>query len=51
MSTIGLEIPPKAKEEPPSEEAKEVAKDEGDVDGGAALPVEHETEEVSPCEG
>ncbi|XP_037804316.1 seipin-like isoform X2 [Penaeus monodon] len=42
----GLEIPPKAKEEPPSEEAKEVAKDEeGDVDGRAALPVEHETEE------
>lgn len=43
----GLEIPPKAKEEPLNEEApKEVGKDEkGDLEGGAALPVEHETGE------
>lgn len=52
ISVIGLEIPPKAKEEPLNEEApKEVGKDEkGDLEDGAALPVEHETGEVSPCE-
>ncbi|XP_047481852.1 seipin-like isoform X2 [Penaeus chinensis] len=43
----GLEIAPEEKEASPNEEAlKEVAKDEeGDLEGGAALPVEHETEE------